>query len=180
MCDTQLNRTRKVILHYVAQKPCTGYDICKQVNDVGQGLHLKIDHQFVYRQANAMRKEGLLNVDVVPQDGKPDRRVYALTDAGAKLYADVQASVPVDLDLPFTNHATVHALMGNVEYFGAMYTKAYEETEKLFIEKVEAAGNPLKEIMLDRKILLIHAEFEFAKKMIQFLTPGNQPYSQGN
>lgn len=54
-------------------------------------------HQQIYRTLARMEGDGWVAVTVVPQQGKPDKKVYAVTSAGAAVLADwLAAPTPVD------------------------------------------------------------------------------------
>lgn len=70
-----------VILTVLSTRDATGYDITKEFSS-SIGYFWKASHQQVYRELNKMAQEGLLTSVLVPQDGKPDRKIYSITDAG--------------------------------------------------------------------------------------------------
>ncbi len=72
---------RHVILTLLHRGPATGYDIVKEFDTV-VGYFWSASHQQVYRDLGKLAEEGLVQFNVVPQDEKPDRKVYELTEAG--------------------------------------------------------------------------------------------------
>jgi PadR family transcriptional regulator, regulatory protein AphA len=72
-----------VILTVLADADATGYEITKEFDTV-LGYFWQATHQHVYRELKKMEGAGLVRSRVVPQGGKPDRKVYTLTDAGSK------------------------------------------------------------------------------------------------
>lgn len=70
-----------VILTVLSTQNATGYDITKQFSS-SIGYFWKASHQQVYRELNKMAQNGLLTCVLEPQDGKPDRKIYSITDAG--------------------------------------------------------------------------------------------------
>ena len=70
-----------VILTLLDKKSSTGYDITKTfASDVG--YYWTASHQQVYRELNKLCNDKKVNVAVVPQDGKPDKKVYSITKNG--------------------------------------------------------------------------------------------------
>ncbi|UJF19236.1 PadR family transcriptional regulator [Vibrio sp. SS-MA-C1-2] len=70
-----------VILTALSKDASTGYDITKQFSQ-NIGEYWKASHQQVYRELNKMAKSGLVTCELQPQDGKPDRKVYSITELG--------------------------------------------------------------------------------------------------
>lgn len=69
----KFNHLDLIVLSNIDATPrSTGYELTKIANGYS--------HQQVYRQCNKMRAAGLLTPVIVPQDGKPDRITYTLTN----------------------------------------------------------------------------------------------------
>jgi len=72
---------REVILTVLARGEMTGYEITKDFEAVY--VHFwRASHQQVYRELAQLNKDGQVTVKVVAQDGKPDKKVYAITKRG--------------------------------------------------------------------------------------------------
>lgn len=71
-----------LVLGAVIEKSQSGYDVHKTYcNESGINLW-PASHQQVYRECNKMQAKGLMDVQLIPQSGKPDRKVYTTTEAG--------------------------------------------------------------------------------------------------
>ena len=70
-----------VILTVLSNRDATGYDITKEFSH-SIGYFWKASHQQVYRELNKMAGNNQVTCKVEPQDGKPDRKVYSITDLG--------------------------------------------------------------------------------------------------
>lgn len=77
----------------------TGYEITKQF-DLMLGFFWKASHQQVYRELGKLEEEGLVQHKPVPQAGKPDRKIYAITGLGRALLRDW---LEAPLELPKIN-----------------------------------------------------------------------------
>ena len=74
----------------------TGYDL-KKAFDESLSFFWQVHKSQLYKELAAMGREGLLSVSLVVQEDKPNKKVYALTDAGRKeflrwLEADLAAA----------------------------------------------------------------------------------------
>lgn len=72
---------RAVLLITLQREPGTGYDILQRFK-AGLAHVWQASHQQLYRELDRMRGDGLLTCETVPQDERPDRKVYQLTEAG--------------------------------------------------------------------------------------------------
>ncbi|MBC7001825.1 PadR family transcriptional regulator [Photobacterium sp. BZF1] len=70
-----------VILTVLSNRDATGYDITKEFSH-SIGYFWKASHQQVYRELNKMAGNNQVTCKLEPQEGKPDRKVYSITDLG--------------------------------------------------------------------------------------------------
>lgn len=69
------------ILTVLCEQPASGYAISKQFEET-IACYWKASQQQIYRELAAMEAKGWLSHQLVPQAGKPDKKVYALTASG--------------------------------------------------------------------------------------------------
>ncbi|NQV10938.1 MAG: PadR family transcriptional regulator [Cyanobacteria bacterium] len=69
------------ILTVLCEQPRSGYAISKLFEET-IACYWKASQQQIYRELAAMEAKGWLNHELVPQAGKPDKKVYALTTTG--------------------------------------------------------------------------------------------------
>jgi DNA-binding PadR family transcriptional regulator len=75
------------ILTALIEEDLTGYALAKQF-DVSLGFFWQASHQQIYRELKRLHTQGQIAVQEVSQMGKPDKRVYSLTNAGRKALED--------------------------------------------------------------------------------------------
>jgi DNA-binding PadR family transcriptional regulator len=75
------------ILTALIEEDLTGYALAKQF-DVSLGFFWQASHQQIYRELKRLHAQGQIAVQEVSQLGKPDKRVYSLTDVGRQVLAD--------------------------------------------------------------------------------------------
>ncbi|MFQ5593004.1 MAG: PadR family transcriptional regulator [Anaerolineae bacterium] len=72
---------RNALLGFLSCGPMTGYDLKKHMDNSTQFFwHAELSQ--IYPTLKKMEAEGLVEAVVVPQEGKPDKKVYTLTEAG--------------------------------------------------------------------------------------------------
>jgi DNA-binding PadR family transcriptional regulator len=69
------------ILVSLAERSATGYDLARRF-DASIGHFWKASHQQIYKVLGRMEPDGLVASELVAQDGRPDKKVYAITEAG--------------------------------------------------------------------------------------------------
>lgn len=69
------------ILGFLNYKPLTGYDL-KKAFDASVQHFWSADQSQIYRTLARLAERDLVEMEVVPQDGRPSRKVYHITDAG--------------------------------------------------------------------------------------------------
>jgi DNA-binding PadR family transcriptional regulator len=70
------------ILGFLEREPMTGYDLKTRCFDAAAGHVWTADQAQVYRTLERLSARGLVRSRLVPQRGKPDRRVFRITPKG--------------------------------------------------------------------------------------------------
>jgi DNA-binding PadR family transcriptional regulator len=80
-----------LILGAVAERPLHGYGIVKVIKDGSQGA-LKAGEGQLYPILHKMEEQGWLASEWEPQEGRPPRKLYHITDGGQAELADRKKS----------------------------------------------------------------------------------------
>jgi len=75
------------ILGFLSYAPMTGYDL-KKVFDTSVQHFWPADQAQIYRTLSGLEEEGWVEMELVHQDDRPDRKVYHITAAGRKELRD--------------------------------------------------------------------------------------------
>ncbi|TFC83885.1 PadR family transcriptional regulator [Cryobacterium cheniae] len=78
--------------------PMTGYDLKKSI-EASVAHFWSADQSQIYRTLAALVADGLAEVEVIPQDGRPDRREHHITPAGRAALNDWLRS-PLEPETP--------------------------------------------------------------------------------
>jgi len=113
---------RGAILGFLSLEPTSGYTL-KQRFDGSVRSFWSATQSQIYRELHALEQEGLVEVEAVPGNGKPERKVYSLTKPGRAalqrwLGEPLDPLVlrhPMLLKLVFAAHADPGALSGILE-----------------------------------------------------------------
>lgn len=93
---------RFAVLTLLDIEPGSGYDL-KRRFERSVSHFWSASHQQMYRELHKLHEEGLLDCEEQVQDGKPDKKVYSLTDLGRAELRDwvIQPSAPQKIREPF-------------------------------------------------------------------------------
>ena len=72
---------REVILTVLAHRSMTGYEIARNFDET-LSWFWRASHQQIYRELARLDREKCVSFKVVPQQGKPDKKVYGITRHG--------------------------------------------------------------------------------------------------
>lgn len=78
---------RTLCLGILTAGKASGYEIKKTLEE-NFGYFMDVSHGSIYPALAALLDEGLVSVQEVKQEGKPDKKVYALTEAGKQAFVD--------------------------------------------------------------------------------------------
>lgn len=65
----------------LSERPGTGYEISRQF-DRSIGHFWSATHQQIYRTLRKLHADGLVGYEPIAQDGRPDKKMYSLSEAG--------------------------------------------------------------------------------------------------
>ncbi len=87
---------KTVCLGMLTDGPASGYDLKKEFESTF-GHFFSAGYGSIYPALSSLAGKGLVNCECIPQEGKPDRKVYEITDEGRAFLLDA-------LDKPTTCH----------------------------------------------------------------------------
>jgi DNA-binding PadR family transcriptional regulator len=90
------------ILAVLSQQPYSGYDISKRFEE-SVSCYWQASQQQIYRELGKMEHQGWVVYETLPQAGKPDKKIYSITEAGKaelrRWYAEPTEPTPIREDL---------------------------------------------------------------------------------
>ncbi|MBA7649188.1 hypothetical protein ES703_56982 [subsurface metagenome] len=76
---------QNALLGLLNHRPMTGYDL-KRIFDDPMGFFWVAQVSQIYRELNKLEEKGLVKSEIVPQEKRPDRKVYQLTKEGKETF----------------------------------------------------------------------------------------------
>ena len=176
---------KHAILVLLEQQEASGYDLHKRFQQ-HMGFFWQASHQQIYQQLKTLLKDGLISVADQPQQGKPDRKLYAITAAGrtALIAWMHEASKPMKVNDSllvkiYGGHLIDSAaLLADVEQQYDSYRKTLmvlERIEQQYQQLADHEQQPyrLPYLTLRRGIHHVRAWLDWADEARQVLMPGD-------
>ncbi len=168
-----------VILTVLSTRDATGYDITKEFSH-SIGYFWKASHQQVYRELNKMAQHKLVTHTLEPQEGKPDKKIYSITDAGRQALTEwfKQPTTQPTIRDEFSSKLVVCALESDVTPIKEQVIALIRESQQLIdhYKEIEATqyGTPekldrrakLERLTLVRNIALYEAWIRWAEEEV--------------
>ncbi|GAL10965.1 transcriptional regulator PadR family [Vibrio astriarenae] len=154
---SNLNELATTILHLIGQKPMTGYDLT-QTEEIG--ITRPSSHQQIYRECRNLVKDGLIEFEIIYQEGKPDKKQYCITGLGQQLLSVLQSEYTAPKLSKLRINDAPYALIGNRVYLQDRINAIKTEIE-LLEERLEEDLSPMLILSVQHLIDLRYAELRF-------------------
>jgi DNA-binding PadR family transcriptional regulator len=179
------------LLVSLTERAGSGYELARRF-DKSIGFFWSATHQQIYRVLKRMEESGWLTGESVTQEGRPDKKVYSVSDAGRAELARWIAE-PTDSGMPRNElgvkiRAAAHGDIGALCDEVARHREQHNRRLELFrlIEKRDfhvpdqLSGTPLHQYLVLRAGIRVELGFvEWCDEVLQALRPGaTGPHSE--
>ena len=155
-----------VLLSKLSEQPSTGYDLWKLI----QQSPWKAAHQQVYRSLLKLEQNLMVKYTVIPQQGKPDKKRYSITDRGRDVLMNPDLFHPVIKKIQ--DDANAMLFLGNPRYFRNLYNAILHRIDDLEIQKQEV--DPVTQLSINREMRLLAVDAEWCREVISFFLNGSK------
>lgn len=150
---------KHAILVLLETEPSSGYDLLKHFKR-SLGYFWNAKHQQVYQQLKRLHEEGLIDCTLETQQGKPDKKIYAITATGIDALKHWIAS-------PVKPNKINDALL--VKLYGGHLTSDQNLLDELD-RHIETNRRTLEELLAIEKEYLALPEHKQAQYQLPYLT----------
>ena len=161
-------RLRHAILGLLSHQPQSGYDLNRAfTSSVVYFWHT--DQSQIYRTLDRLEADGAISTQVIPQSGRPDRRLHSLTESGrAELDAWLMSPLePNTVKDPLLARVFFAARLGH-ERVDALLSKA-EERFRRELEELEAIDIDVVDLDTAMKDAVLRAGIDGTKSQLEWL-----------
>jgi len=177
------------ILGFLNYHPYSGYDL-KKIFDTSVRHFWPADQSQIYRTLRSLAEQGYLELEKVPQQTRPDRKVYHITPAGRAALLEWLAGWPA-VDGPrsaplvqvfFAGQLSDEQILAKFEGFAAMMRlilDQYEQVPKQIAPFQEEIPSPREHffwlLTLENGVHNMRANLEWAESIIERIKSGQVP-----
>lgn len=142
-----------ITLGFLMSGPKTGYKLKKLATNGAPFYEISLNQ--IYPTLRKLEKDGCLEKEVVPQNGRPDKNIFTITPKGRTCFKEKLTAdpLPMTYGLPFTERAYFFRFLGP------------EKIIDVFEREIESLGRQLEEIEREKEaihaVLDVHGRFSF-------------------
>lgn len=177
------------ILGFLNYHPYTGYDL-KKIFDTSVRHFWPADQSQIYRTLSKLTEQGFVEMEKVPQEDRPDRKVYHITPAGREaLHQWLAGPPPVDeprsaplIQVFFAGQLSDEEILAKFEGFAAIMRAIlaqYEQVPARITPFQEEIPSPREHffwlLTLDNGIRMMRTNLEWAENVIAQIKSGKVP-----
>jgi PadR family transcriptional regulator AphA len=177
------------ILGFLNYHPYTGYDL-KKIFDTSIRHFWPADQSQIYRTLSRLTEQGFAEMEKIPQEDRPDRKVYHITDAGrAELLKWLAGPPPMGeprsaplIQVFFSGQLSDEEILAKFEGFAAIMRailSQYEQVPAQIGPYQEEITSPREHffwlLTLDNGIRSMRANLEWAESIIEQIKAGKVP-----
>ncbi len=177
------------VLGFLNYHPYTGYDLKKIFDNSVQHLW-HADQSQIYRTLGRLTEQGYVRMEKVPQEDRPDRKVYTITEAGRSELIKWLSNPPVMGDshsaslvqVFFAGNLSDEEILAKFESFTDLLRAVLARYEKIPDQLApyrEEINSPREYffwmLTLENGISGIRASLEWAESVIQRIKSGQVP-----
>ncbi len=131
------------ILGFLNYQPWTGYEL-KRIFDMSIRHFWPADQSQIYKTLARLADQGLAEAEIVPQEGRPNRKVYHITDAGREAFQEAQRQPAAEAEIrePFLIHVFFGGFLNDDQVIAQLEAKA-EELRAHRDQLLELSAQPL-------------------------------------
>ena len=168
------------VLSYLSRRPMHPYELGKTLRDHGDARSVKFNHGSLYMVVQQLAKAGFVAEQETVRDGqRPERTVYALTDAGRRELREWLRELVEEPRHEYPHFVAALSLIGAlppgdvVELLGRRLSRLADQRAEIreLIDGTLAAGvHPLFLVEEDYRLALLEAESSFVERFIERIT----------
>jgi PadR family transcriptional regulator, regulatory protein AphA len=177
------------ILGFLNYHPYTGYDL-KKIFDTSVRHFWQADQSQIYRTLSRLTEHGFVEMEKVPQEDRPDRKVYHITQSGrAELIKWLSSSPPLDeprsgplVQVFFAGQLSDQEVLDKFEGFAAimqMVLAQYDQIPGILGPYQREINSPRENffwmLTLENGIHTMRANLEWAESVIERVKNGQVP-----
>lgn len=144
----------------------TGYDLTKQIKEKWNAFW-DASHQQVYRELKKLLEDNYIDEKLEPQNGKPDRIRYSLSERGKAYLEEAQSSEAVIKTI--RDNISVQLLAAPTDLLKLQLLDSYLDKQSVRLNYLRASHElssvPFQQLIIDKQIKETSAQIEWAHEV---------------
>jgi DNA-binding PadR family transcriptional regulator len=168
------------VLAYLTQRPMHPYELSRTLRDNGDARSIRFTHGSLYMVVGQLAKAGYIAEQETSREGqRPERTVYALTDAGRREFHDWMRELVEQPQYEYPAFVAALSLIAALPP-GEVLTLLRRRLDRLaeqraeIREQIETAGaagvHPLFLVEEEYRLAMVDAEAAFVRRFIEQIT----------
>jgi PadR family transcriptional regulator, regulatory protein AphA len=181
------------ILGFLNYHPYTGYDL-KKIFDTSVRHFWSADQSQIYRTLTHLSELSYVKMDKIPQEDRPDRKVYSITETGRKSFLNWLANPPILgesrsaplIQVFFAGNLRDEEILAKFKEFAGIMRailSQYEKVPGMILPYQQEISSPREHffwmLTLENGISNMRANLEWAESVIDRINKGQIPPKQG-
>jgi PadR family transcriptional regulator, regulatory protein AphA len=177
------------ILGFLKYHPYTGYDL-KKIFDTSIRHFWQADQSQIYRTLSHLTDQGYVEMERIPQEDRPDRKLYHITDAGHAAFIEwLSGPPPINearsaplVQVFFAGELSDELILAKFEGFAAIMRgilAQYDQLPAMIGPYQQEIQSPREHffwmLTLDNGIRNMRANLEWAESVIERIKRGQLP-----
>jgi DNA-binding PadR family transcriptional regulator len=168
------------VLSYLARRPMHPYELSRMLRDHDDGRSIKFNHGSLYMVVQQLARAGFVTPSETVRDGhRPERTVYALTDAGRREWRDWLRDLVEQPRHEYPHFVAALSLIGAlapdevVDLLGRRGQRLADEVRSIraVVDGALADGvHPLFLVEEEYRLALMHTEMSFCADLVERIT----------
>jgi DNA-binding PadR family transcriptional regulator len=168
------------VLSYLTQRPMHPYELARTLREHGDARSIRFNHGSLYMVVQQLARAGFVVARETTREGqRPERTVYALTDAGRQELHDWLRDLVEEPEYEYPHFVAALSLIATlrpsevVDLLGTRLGRLHEEQAgvRRYVDETLAAGvHPLFLIEEEYRLALLDAEIAFVERFIARIT----------
>jgi len=126
------------VLGRVSSRPTHGHEIMRTLSESQADLWVELSEKHVYYVLRKLQRDGLVTAEEQREGGRPARKVFTITPAGRKAFAQMMAAESLIESVPYSEFDVVFGMLAYTDALTDAEKTAVLERRRVFLRSLAA------------------------------------------
>ncbi len=128
------------VLGRLSVRPTHGHEIMRTLAESHSEMWVELSEKHVYYILKKLEREGLVNAELQPQEGRPARRVFSLTPAGRAEFTRLMTADALIESMPYSDFDVVFGMLAYTDALSPAEKTAVLERRATYLRELAATA----------------------------------------